>query len=103
MLVVHLGRVELGHEANSSLGAKWPRNITYSTSRSAVDRPLLAPVALLAISVYDIRERERQFPPQPPAKLLSLPPSAPFPSLRNVPPQVIRCPLFPRYISMYFQ
>ena len=57
-------------------------HVTSLTSRSAVDRPLLAPVALVAISVYDIRERERQFPPQPPAKLLSLPPSAsaPFPS-----------------------
>ena len=54
MFVVHLGRVELGHEANSSLGAKWPRNVTYQPQRSG---PSLAPVAFLAISVYDIRER----------------------------------------------
>ena len=54
--------VVLGHEANSSLGAKWPRNVTYQPQRSG---PSLAPVAFLAISVYDIRERERQFPPAP--------------------------------------
>ena len=100
MFVVHLGRVELGHEANSSLGAKWPRNVTYQPQRSG---PSLAPVAFLAISVYDIREREAI---SPRSLLLSCSPpflrSLPL-LLRNVPPQVIRCPLFPRYINMYFR
>ena len=81
MFVVHLGRVELWHEANSCLGAKWPRNITFQTQRSG---PLLAPVAaFLAISVYDIREREAISPRR---LLLSC-----SPSLRSLSPLASQC------------